>query len=79
MPLASKTSGAEEMAVLLEEVVLGLEDVLEAELVGELDLLQGLLEDLVLLVFVPLLAVDRPQRLQLVKHAEFHATSPVAA
>ena len=41
--------------------MLGLEDVLEAELVGELDLLERLLEDLVLLVLVPLLAIQRPQ------------------
>ena len=41
---ARKTSGAEEWRVLLEEVVLDLPDVLEAELVGELDLLERVLK-----------------------------------
>ena len=58
------------MCVLLEEVVLDLPDVLEAELVGELDLLEDLLEELLLVSVVP-----RPREVVLVEESEFHVAS----
>ena len=45
--------------VLLQEVVFHLEDVVEPELVGQLDLVEGVLEQLVLGVRFPLVAVVR--------------------
>ena len=55
------------VAVLLEEVVLDLPAVLDAELVGELALLQRVLQQRVLGVLVP-----RTRQLVLVEQAELH-------
>src|SRR5439155_3568166 len=55
------------VAVLLEEVVLDLPAVLDAELVGELALLQRVLQQRVLGVLVP-----RTRELVLVEQAELH-------
>ena len=62
------------MAVLLEEVVLDLPDVLDAELVGELDLFERVLQRLVLRVLGP-----RTRQLVLVEDAEFHAAATSGA
>ena len=59
------------VAVFLEEVVLDLPGVVVAELVGELDLVERLLEQHVLGVVVP-----RPRQLQLVEDSEFHDVPP---
>ena len=53
--------------VLLEEVVLDLPGVVDAELVGELDLVERVLEQPLLVALVP-----RPRQLVLVEDAEFH-------
>ena len=50
---ARNTSGAERVRVLLEEVVLDLPDVVDAEPVGQLDLVERVLEQLVLAVLGP--------------------------
>ena len=55
------------MAVLLEEVVLDLPHVVEAEGVGQRDLVEGVVEEAVLGVFVP-----RATDLVLVEDAELH-------
>jgi len=55
------------VAVLLEEVVLDLPAVLDAELVGELALLQRVLQQRVLGVLVP-----RTRQLVLLEQAELH-------
>ena len=60
--------GRARVRVLLEEVVLDLPHVVDAELVGELDLLERVLEQLVLGVVGP-----RPRQLVLVEDAELHA------
>ena len=61
------------MAVLFEEVVLGDEDVVVPELVGELDLLQRFVVYLEFVLLVPLVGVEWFGRLQLEINAEFHA------
>jgi hypothetical protein len=61
------------MAVLFEEVVLGDEDVVIPELIGELDLLQRFVVYLEFVLLVPLVGVERFGRLQLEINAEFHA------
>ena len=58
--------------VLLEEVVLDLEHVVEAELVRQFHLVEGVFQELVLLIRVPLLLVARPGQLVLVEETEFH-------
>ena len=71
------TGGGEEdlggrgVAVLLEEVVLDLPDVVEAEAVGQLDLLEGVLEQAVLVAVLP-----GPGDLVLVEDAELHRRPP---
>ena len=62
--------GRRRVAVLLEEVVLDLPHVVDAERVGELDLLERVLDELVLGAFVP-----GPRKLVLVEDAELHAAS----
>src|SRR3954454_24926080 len=57
---------------LLEEVVLDLPGVVEPEPVGELDLVEAVLEQLVLGVVGP-----RPRQLVLVEDPEFHAADPI--
>ena len=59
------------MRILFQEVVLDFPGVVEAELVSELDLVEGLLEELVLAVFVPVSG-----QLMFVEDAEFHAVIP---
>ena len=59
--------------VLFEEVVLDLEDVIEAELVGELDLFERLLIDAVLGVWIPGRLIVRLRELQFVEETELHA------
>ena len=56
--------------VFLEEVVLDLPDVVDAEPVGELDLVERVLDDAALGVLAP-----GPRQLMLVEHAEFHLAS----
>ena len=57
------------VGVLLEEVVLDLPDVVEAELVGELDLLERVLEQAVLVV-----GCHGPRKLVFVEDAELHGS-----
>src|SRR4051794_4107649 len=57
--------------VLLEEVVLDLPRVVVAELVGELDLAERILQQLVLALRAP-----RARQLMLVEDAEFHDLTP---
>ena len=64
---ARKTSGARRVAVLLEEVVLHLPDVFDSERVGELDLLERVLEKHVFRVLGP-----GARELVLVEDAELH-------
>ena len=64
------------VGILFQEVVLDLKDVVEPELVGELDLVQSVLENAVLLVRVPLVAVVRLGKLMFVKETEFHDNTP---
>ena len=59
--------GGRGVRVLLEEVVLDLPGVIEAETVCELDLLERLVKELVLAILVP-----RPRELVLVEDAELH-------
>ena len=61
------------MGVLLHEVVLGAPDVVIAEAVGQLGLLERVGEDPVLAVLVP-----RPGDLQFEEDAEFHVVPPSA-
>ena len=68
---ARKTSGAERVRVLLEEVVLDLPRVVVAEPVGELDLVERLVEQLVLVVATP-----RLRELVLVEDPELHDRPP---
>src|SRR6266571_9024987 len=60
------------MTVLFKEMMLGDEDVVVPELIGELDLLQRLVVYLELVMLVPLVGVERSGRLQLEVDAEFH-------
>ena len=53
--------------------MLGHEDVVIAELVGELDLLQRFVIYLQFVLLVPLVGIERFGRLQLEVNAEFHA------
>src|SRR5205823_5781225 len=62
--------GRRGVAVLLEEVVLDLPDAVHAELVGQLHLLEGVLDELVLGVGLP-----GAGELMLVEHAELHGGS----
>ena len=55
------------MRILLEEVVLDLPRVIDADPVGKLDLIERILEQLQLVAVVP-----RPRQLMLVEDAEFH-------
>ncbi len=64
---ARNTSGRRGVAVLLEEVVLDLPHVVEAQRVGELDLFEGVLEQAVLRAVLPGTA-----HLVLVEDAELH-------
>jgi hypothetical protein len=66
-----KHLGRRGMRIFLQEVMLHFPGVVEAERVSELDLVEGLLEELVLAVFVPV-----PGQLMLVENAEFHAVIP---
>ena len=50
---ARKTSGQEEWRILLEEVVFDFPGVFDAELVGQFDLGEGVLEELQLLAVIP--------------------------
>jgi hypothetical protein len=59
------------VGVLLEEVMLDLPDVVDAETVGELDLGERILEQLVLAAAVP-----RTGKLVLVEESETHGLSP---
>ncbi len=63
--------GRRRVAVLLEEVVLDLPHVLDAERVGELDLVERVLDQLVLGAVVP-----RPTDLVLVEDSELHVSRP---
>ena len=63
--------GRRGVRIFLEEVVLDLPDVVEAQPVGELDLVERVLEQLLLAPVVP-----RPRQLMLVENAEFHGRSP---
>ena len=73
-PFGALASGGEEdlgrrrVRVLLEEVVLHLPRVVVPEPVGQLDLVEGLLQQSVLAVLVP-----RPRKLVLIKDPELHA------
>ena len=60
------------MSVLLEEIVLDFEDVVEAQLIGKLDLLQGFHEDLLFVFGTPLVCVQGLGALQLVEKSELH-------
>jgi 3-oxoacyl-[acyl-carrier protein] reductase len=53
-------------------MVLDKEDVVEAQTVRQLDLLERFLDHLVLVLFVPLVAVERPWQLHLIQQTEFH-------
>jgi len=76
--LRALTGGGQEhlgrrgVRVLLEEVVLDLPDVVVAELVGKLDLLQRVLQQIILVGGPP-----RPRQLVLVEDAEFHRETSV--
>ena len=59
------------MRILLQEVVLDLPGIVDAELVGEFDLVECVLEQLELVAVVP-----RPRQLMLVEDAETHGGSP---
>ena len=63
--------GRRRMAVFLEEVVLDFPDVLDAERVGQLDLVERVLDQLVLGAVVP-----GPADLVLVEDAELHVSRP---
>jgi hypothetical protein len=63
-------------AVFLQEMVLGLPDVIEAELIRELGLLQRLLPHAQLVALVPLLPLERPGNVELELHAELHVWLP---
>jgi hypothetical protein len=60
------------MAILFQEMMLGDKDVVVAELVGKLDLLQRLVVDLEPVMFVPLIGVERSGRLQLEHNGELY-------
>ena len=66
--------GGRAVAVLLEEVVFDLPDVVEAQSVGQLDLVEGVLEQLVLVALFPW-----PGNLVLVEDAELHRSDPRTA
>jgi len=65
--------GRRGVGVLLEEVVLDFPRVVDAEPVGQLDLAEGVLEELELAAFRP-----RARKLMLVEDAEAHCPSPFA-
>src|SRR4051812_3010501 len=75
--LGPRGAGGEEdlgrrgMRVLLEEVMLDLPDMVDAEAVGQFDLGQRILEELVLAAAVP-----RARKLVLVEESETHGLSP---
>ena len=60
------------MRVLLEEMVLDHPNVVVVEPVGQLDLLQGILKEIVLARGRP-----RPRQLMLIENAEFHSEGPL--
>ena len=62
------------VGVLLEEVVFDYPGGIDAEPVGEFDLLEGLLEQPVLVVGRP-----RPRQIVLDEYSELHGSSPIAA
>src|SRR3982074_277 len=62
--------GRRGMRIFLEKMVLDFPGVVDAELVGELDLIERLLKQPVLVTLVP-----RPRQLVLVENAEFHGRS----
>src|SRR5262245_64214841 len=64
--------GGRRMAVFFEEVVLGDEDVVIPELIGELDLLQRFVVYVEFVLLVPLVGVEGSGRLQLEVDTEFH-------
>jgi hypothetical protein len=66
--------GGRAVRVLLQEVVLDGPRVIEAELIGQLDLGQRVLQHLVLALLTP-----RPGNLHLVENSELHARSPLPA
>src|SRR5260370_19507930 len=57
--------------IFLEKMVLDFPSVIDAEFVGEFDLIERLLEQPALLALVP-----RPRQLMLVEKPEFHGRSP---
>jgi hypothetical protein len=65
------------VGIFFEKVVLDLEDICKAELIGEPDLLQGFLHKAIFIVRMPLLAVQGLRQLQVVKQAESHLNSPL--
>ncbi len=67
---ARKISGRRGVRIFLEEMVLDFPGVVDAELVGEFDLVERLLEQPVFVALVP-----RPRQLVLVENAEFHDRS----
>src|SRR5437764_1880506 len=71
-PLAGRGEehlGGRRVAVLLEEVVLDLPHVIDAQLVGQLDLVEGVLQQTVFVVRLP-----RSGQLMLVEDAELHGS-----
>ncbi len=58
------------MGVLLEEVVLDLPGIVDAQAIGQLHLIERVLEELELAARLP-----RPRELMLVEDAEFHGRS----
>ena len=67
---AQENLGRGGVRVLLEEVMLDLPGVVVAQPIGELDLRQRILQELVLALRTP-----RPRELMLVEDAEFHGCS----
>src|SRR5262245_12532645 len=71
---AQEYLGRRAVRVLLQEVVLDGPRVVEAQPIGELDLPQRVLQDLVLALLAP-----RPGDLHFVEDSELHARSPLPA
>jgi hypothetical protein len=61
------------MRIFLEKMMLGFPGVVDAEFVGEFDLIERLLEQPALVAIVP-----RPRKLMLVENAEFHGRSSLS-
>jgi hypothetical protein len=64
------------VGIFFEKVVLDLEDIVKAELIGKLNLLQRFLDEAIFIVRMPLLAVEWFWKLQLVKQAKPHMSAP---